>query len=189
MSEQEFDAQIPEEIQVAILTDFLQTAVGHGITTLVELTGPTHSEGTRLTAALALVGADELIQLPEQQEHWPIFADDPGDDLGPPTADVEWQGDVPDHLRVVNEHPYEADIPVEESSPESQAWHAEQDVKLREEAGLITTEEALARLQALGQTAEDVEEQEGAGSLGGASGIGPRNARGSRKRRKHGRNR
>ena len=147
--------QIPEELQIAIIGDFLQTAAGQGVQTLIQLTTERsalgiRSDSIRLNAALALTGMYDLMVDAEYEDDSKVrYVDE----------DELTHGDVIQGM----EGPTETE-------PEGQ----------------VTTEEALARLQALrGQN--QTEPDDGAGNMGGASGLGPRNPRASRKRRKHGR--
>jgi hypothetical protein len=160
------EVQIPEEIQMAIIGDFLQAAAGQGVQTLVQLTIPGVNDAIRLNAALALTGMYDLM----------VDTAEYADDLGPANAEVRWQenpGDGYGDGEAVEEE-------VTELQPDIETY-------VEPPEGTVTTEEALARLQALSQQQLDDEEARGADSLGGASGIGPRNPRASRKRRKHGR--
>ncbi len=165
MSDAEFEAQIPEEIQTAILGDFLQTAAGQGVQTLIQLTVPAVRDEVRLNAALALVGLYDQFAMGVYEDTSNYDGTFDGPDFNPDRQSVDTD-------RI-----------------DAGTWDDPGGPPGGPPEGTLTTEEALARLQVLqgGPTVEDQEEQEGAGSLGGASGIGPRNPRGSRKRRKHGR--
>lgn len=149
------------EIQVEdlqVISEFLQTIQGQGIQVLLELaTRPNHPSEVRLNAALALTGL---------YDQFAVEAYGPQQDEPDPWAgDTEWEPPEPGELDG------EA-VPMAEEVPDGAMRPA--------------TEEELARIQARLAQAERTEEESGS-ELGGASGIGPRNPRATRRRRKHGR--
>lgn len=155
-----------EEIQV--IGSFLQTIQGQGIQVLLELASTQGLDpGVRLNAALALTGL---------YDQFAVEAYGPQDPEPDPWAgDTEWEPPEPGELdgEAVPTH-----------YVDGEGGYITEEVPA--DAMRPATEEELARIQARLAQAERTEEESGS-ELGGASGIGPRNPRATRRRRRHGR--
>ena len=153
-------SEVSEAQAYAVVAQFLETVAGQGTQVLLELAvTPGLNPAIRLNAALALVGLPELMVEA-------YYGEEP-DEVGPAEAEeFPMYGGEPD---VQGDSQPEAD-PVEETAAGG--------LSEREK------EEIFARLQVADSPHEP---GEGAGSLGGASGLGRRNPKAARRRRKHGR--